>query len=274
MGLHVGTGEGRRQTGDGRQESGGGGRETGAISVAGLTRSFGSRVALDDLSFEVPAGQIFGFLGPNGAGKTTTIRILTGQLRASSGSCSVLGLDPARNGRELRARIGISYEEAGHYERLSVASNLGFFGKLYGLGPERCEELLKSFDLYGRRRDPVSKLSRGMRQRLALARALVGSPELLFLDEPTAGLDPLAARGVRNLIKSFCAGGKTVFLTTHSMEEAQELCQTVAILDRGKMLACDAPDALRNGSTLEEVFVRLTGRRLHDSVEEPGSSRI
>jgi ABC-2 type transport system ATP-binding protein len=102
----------------------------------------------------------------------------------------------------------------------------------------------------------------------------VGSPDLLFLDEPTAGLDPLAARGVRSLIKAFCAGGKTVFLTTHFMEEAQELCQRVAILDRGKMLACDAPDALRNGSSLEEVFVRLTGRRLHDTVEEPGSSRI
>ncbi len=262
MGLHVE--DGGRETGDGGE----------AILVSGLTRRFGARTALDDVSFEVPSGQIFGFLGPNGAGKTTTIRILTGQLKASSGSVRVLGLNPSLRGRELRARIGLSHEDAGHYDRLSVASNLKFFGRLYGAPESRCDELLKSFDLYERRQETVARLSRGMRQRLVLARALVGSPELLFLDEPTAGLDPLAARGVRQLIRDFCKGGKTVFLTTHYMEEAQELCARVAILDRGKMLACDAPDALRNGASLEEVFVRLTGRRLHDTVEEPGSARI
>lgn len=263
MGLHVG------ETGDGAPNGSG-----TAISVAGLTRRFGTRIALDELSFEVPVGQIFGFLGPNGAGKTTTIRILTGQLKASSGTCAVLGLDPARSGKQLRSKVGLSHEEAGHYDRLSVSSNLRFFAQLYGVGPKRADQLLKDFDLFDRRKDPVAKLSRGMRQRLALARALVGSPEMLFLDEPTAGLDPLAAREVRRLIREFCAGGKTVFLTTHSMEEAQELCSQVAILDRGKLLALGAPDALRQGATLEELFVQLTGRRLHDTVEDAGSSRI
>lgn len=245
-----------------------------AISVQGLTRRFGAREALLDVTFEVCQGEVFGFLGPNGAGKTTTIRILTGQLKASAGNVSVLGLDPALRGRELRRRVGLSSEDAGHYERLSVASNLAFFARLHGVGPGRCEELLRSFELWERRREVVSRLSRGMRQRLALARALIGDPELLFLDEPTAGLDPRAARDVRERVQSLSASGKTVFLTTHSMEEAQELCTRVAILDRGHLLVCDHPDALRQGGTLEEVFLRLTGRRLHETVEEPASSRI
>lgn len=247
MGLHVEAEVGNQQS------------TNQALEVRDLTRRFGDRTVLDKLRFEVARGEIFGFLGPNGAGKTTTLRILTGQLKATSGACRVLGLDPATSGRALRRKIGLSQEEAGHYDRLSVNSNLLFFARLYGAGQSRVDELLRDFSLFDRRKDPVAKLSRGMRQRLALARALVGSPELLFLDEPTAGLDPLAARGVRRLIREFCAGGRTVFLTTHFMEEAQELCSRVAILDGGKMLACDAPDSLRQGASLEEVFVRLTG---------------
>lgn len=245
-----------------------------AISVQGLTRRFGAREALLDVSFQVDRGEVFGFLGPNGAGKTTTIRILTGQLKPSAGVVSVLGLNPTERGRELRRRIGLSFEDAGHYDRLSVASNLAFFARLHGVARQRCEDLLRSFDLWERRQEPVARLSRGMRQRLSLARALIGDPELLFLDEPSAGLDPRAAQGVRERVRDLSAAGKTVFLTTHSMEEAQELCSRVAILDRGRLLACDQPDMLRQGGTLEEVFLRLTGRRLHETVEEPASSRI
>ncbi|MEW6278960.1 MAG: ABC transporter ATP-binding protein [Candidatus Eremiobacterota bacterium] len=240
-----------------------------------MSRTFPGRTALENLSFEVDEGEIFGFLGPNGAGKTTTLRILTGQLRPTSGSCRVLGLDPLRQGRELRRRVGVMFEDGGHYDRLSVRANLGFFARLYGAGPDRVERLLREFALWDRRKDGVEKLSRGMRQRLALARALVGSPEVLFLDEPTAGLDPVAARGVRSLVRSFCRNGGTVFLTTHYMEEASELCSRVAILDQGRLLALGTVEDLcrhpEGKLTLEEVFVRTAGRRLVEAVEPPAN---
>lgn len=245
-----------------------------------VQRSFGNLRAVEDLSLTVPVGEVFGLLGPNGAGKTTTIRLLTGQLRPDRGEIRVLGLDPAAEPGRLRCRIGVMLEEPGHYERLPVRSNLAFFARLYGASPAVVEELLVRVDLQDKACEPVSRLSRGMRQRLALARALVGGPSLLFLDEPTAGLDPHAGRGVRRLIQDFCAGGGTVFLTTHFMEEAEELCHQVGIMDRGRLIVRGNPqdlcreylpepvEALRAGrrtlrpAGLEDLFIRLTGRSL------------
>ncbi|MBI3928290.1 MAG: ABC transporter ATP-binding protein [Armatimonadetes bacterium] len=241
-----------------------------AIEVRELSRGFGARLALDRVSFQVPRGEVFGFLGPNGAGKTTTIRILTGQLRPDAGTARVLGYDSWRGGLELRRKIGVMFEDGGHYERLSVRSNLAFFARLYRAAEGRVEELLRLVALERRAADIVSSLSKGMRQRLSLARALVGSPQLLFLDEPTAGLDPLAARAVRDGIRDFAAAKGTVFLTTHSMDEAQQLCGRVAILEGGKLLACDGPEELCRAQglpDLESVFVQLAGRSLLDAVE-------
>ncbi len=243
-------------------------------------RSYGSLPALRGVSFAVPEGEVFGLLGPNGAGKTTAIRVLTGQLRPSGGQVRVLGVDPAASSRDLSRKIGVMLEEPGHYERLPLRSNLAFFARLYGAGPGRVEELLELVGLQDKAGEPVARLSRGMRQRLALARALVGSPQVLFLDEPTAGLDPHAARGVRRLIEEFCRRQGTIFLTTHFMEEAEELCHQVGILDQGRLVALGNPqdlcreflpeqvESIRGGRRvlrppgLEELFIHLTGRSL------------
>ncbi len=254
--------------------------EIPALEMHEVQRAYGSLPALRGVSLTVPQGTVFGLLGPNGAGKTTTIRLLTGQLRPHAGQVRVLGLDPVASSRELSRKIGVMLEEPGHYERLPVRSNLRFFARLHGVGAERVEELLALVGLCGKAGEPVGRLSRGMRQRLALARALVGSPRVLFLDEPTAGLDPHAARGVRRLIEEFCGGQGTVFLTTHFMEEAEELCHQVGILDQGRLVALGNPqdlcretlpeqiETVRGGRRLlrppglEDLFVHLTGRSL------------
>ncbi len=251
-----------------------------ALQMLEVRRSYGSLRAVDGLTLTVQAGEVFGLLGPNGAGKTTTIRMLTGQLRPDRGEIRILGMDPVAEPRRVRSRIGVMLEEPGHYERLPVRTNLAFFARLYGAAPGIVEELLARVGLLDKAREPVARLSRGMRQRLALARALVGSPRLLFLDEPTAGLDPHAGRGVRRLIQDFCSGGGTVFLTTHFMEEAEELCHRVGILDRGRLVAQGNPqdlcsehlpeqiEAIRGGRRsfrppgLEDLFVHITGRSL------------
>jgi ABC-2 type transport system ATP-binding protein len=251
-----------------------------ALEMQDVHRFYGSLPALCGVSFTVPEGEVFGLLGPNGAGKTTTIRLLTGQLRPHGGRVRVLGLDPDTSSRELSVKIGVVLEEPGHYERLPLRSNLTFFARLYGAPPGRVDELLELVGLQDKAGEPVSRLSRGMRQRLALARALVGSPRLLFLDEPTAGLDPHAARGVRSLIEEFCRQQGTVFLTTHFMEEAEELCHQVGILDQGRLVALGNPqdlcreslpeqiETIRGGRKvlrppgLEELFIHLTGRSL------------
>jgi len=257
-------------------------RLSAVIVVEGLERDFGARKALQGLSFTVEPGEIFGFLGPNGAGKTTTIRILTGRLAATRGRVEVLGLEPRSQGPKLRAQLGVMGENPGHYERLPVETNLRFFARLARVPGERVPELLELVGLLGRRRDPVRQLSRGMRQRLALARALLSRPRLLFLDEPTAGLDPHAARDVRLLVEGFRANGGSVFLTTHYLEEAESLCQRVAILDQGQLLALDTPAGLcqthlgqplvpaQERASLAGVFLGLTGRSLEPPSENVG----
>ncbi len=227
-----------------------------AIRTRGLTRQFGSVRAssvraLDDLTLEVPAGSVFGFLGPNGAGKTTTIRLLLGLIEPTSGSADVLGFDTRTQGAEIRARSGALLEHSGLYERLSAEDNLRFYGRVARMPkPEldqRIQELLTHMGLWDRRKEAVVKWSRGMKQKLAIARPLLHRPGLVFLDEPTAGLDPVAAANLRDDLAALASRqGATIFLTTHNMAEAEKLCNLVAVIRQGKLLAVGSPAALRS----------------------------
>jgi ABC-2 type transport system ATP-binding protein len=209
-------------------------RRDPAISVKHLSKRFGDRVAFDDVSFEVGRGEVFGFLGPNGAGKTTTVRTLGSLIAPTAGTAVVAGypLTPD-NGAEIRRRISIMPEAPGLYLHLSVFENLECFAELYEAAGarDRIESALGAVNLVDRAGDPCDTLSKGLRQRVALARALLNDPEVLFLDEPTAGLDPVAARGVHDLIDGLRKQGVTIFLTTHRLEEAERLCDRVAILN-------------------------------------------
>lgn len=215
-----------------------------AIAVEQLTRTFASAVstvhALDGLTFSVESGEVFGVLGHNGAGKTTLVRVINGILAPTSGSARVMGMDATTQGSEVRKKTGVLTETPSLYERLTARDNLTLFATLYGVpNPEqRVAAMLDLFNLTDRANDRAGGFSKGMKQRLALARALVHDPQILFLDEPTAALDPEAARAVTTLIESLSReGGRTVFLATHNLDEAQRLCTRVAILSRGKLLA-------------------------------------
>jgi ABC-2 type transport system ATP-binding protein len=217
--------------------------------------------ALDHLSLEVPAGIVFGFLGPNGAGKTTTIRLLLGLLEPSSGRAEVLGLDTRTQADEVRTRTGALLEHSGLYEQLSAEDNLEFYGRAWRMSKAerqaRIKELLSHIGLWERRRDPVEKWSRGMKQKLALARALLHRPRLVLLDEPTAGLDVQAAVEVRDDLAALAAGeGVTVFLTTHNMAEVEKLCSQVGVIRKGSLVAQGHPDELRAraGGPRVEIF--------------------
>jgi len=243
-----------------------------AIEVFELSRNYGRLRALDGVSFSVEPGEVFGFLGPNGAGKTTTIKILTGQLRPTSGSARVLGLDVVSQRQQLKPQIGVVFESQNLYERLSARENLAFMARLYGIDPRRVQAVLVQFGLENRSTERVKKFSNGLKQRLLIARALLHEPKVLFLDEPTRGLDPQLAREIRASVASLSQQGVTVFLTTHYMEEADQLCGRVAILDVGRIVALDAPARLkeryRQGerTTLEDVFIQLTGKALQQEL--------
>ncbi len=238
------------------------------IKVEALRRDYNGLRALDGISFTVQKGEIFGLLGPNGAGKTTTIRILTGQLRPSSGQAWVLGYDVVNQRQALKPHIGVVFEYQNLYERLSARDNLNFTANLYGVPKSHVDQVLEQVGLKDRAREGLKKFSNGMKQRLLIARALLHDPQVLFLDEPTRGLDPHLAREIRSFITGLASGGVTVFLTTHYMEEADQLCQRVAILDRGRIVALEAPERLKEtygdgaNASLEDVFVRLTGHEL------------
>jgi ABC-2 type transport system ATP-binding protein len=237
------------------------------IRTSALTRDFKTVRAVDDLSIDVNKGTIFGFLGPNGSGKTTTIRMLLGVLAPTSGTAEVLGFDIARESCEIRKRCGALLEHPGVYERLSAEDNLEFYGRLAELPlpdrRERIKEVLQSFGLWDRRKDGVGTWSRGMKQKLAVARAILHRPELVFLDEPTSGLDPLAAASLREELTTLVRReGITVFLTTHNLAEAERLCSKVAVVQNGKVLAQGTPDELRATSdikraSLEDAFLAL-----------------
>jgi ABC-2 type transport system ATP-binding protein len=221
-----------------------------AIQTTDLTRDFGSVRAVDHVTLDVPPGIIFGFLGPNGAGKTTTIHLLLGLLEATTGQARVLGLDPRTQGDQIRTRCGALLEFSGLYERLTAEDNLEFYGRVWRIPPAelqaRIKELLTHLDLYDRRTERVGTWSRGMKQKLAVARVLLHRPELIFLDEPTAGLDPVAAASLRDDLETLVQReGTTVFLNSHNLPEAERLCQQVGVIREGKLIALGSPDTLR-----------------------------
>jgi ABC-2 type transport system ATP-binding protein len=221
-----------------------------AIGIDELSLDFGPVRAVDQLTLEVPAGIVFGFLGPNGAGKTTTLRLLLGLLEPTAGRAEVLGYDVQTQADQVRTHSGALLEHSGVYEQLSAEDNLEFYGRVWRLPKAerqaRIKELLNDMGLWERREDPVSKWSRGMKQKLALARTLLHRPRVVFLDEPTAGLDVQAAVEVRNDLTALAGReGVTVFLTTHNMSEAEKLCNQVAVIREGSLVALGHPDQLR-----------------------------
>jgi len=246
-----------------------------ALRVRGLRKSYRDVVAVDGLDLDVHPGECFGLLGPNGAGKTTTIEICEGLTAADAGDVTVLGLRWDADAAALRQRLGIQLQDTQLTDKLTVAETLRLFRSFYAQGPAEAD-LIRLVQLGEKRTARVSALSGGQKQRLALACALVGSPDLLFLDEPTTGLDPQARRQLWDLITSFKRDGRTVVLTTHYMDEAEQLCDRVAIMDHGKIIAQGTPNELMasvpmppreprvHAATLEDVFVALTGRHLRD----------
>ncbi len=239
------------------------------IRTEELSRHFGSVRAVDSLSLEVPAGIVFGFLGPNGAGKTTTIRLLLGLLEPTSGRASVLGLDTRTESERIRQLCGALLEHSGLYERLSAEDNLEFYGRVWRMPAaerqKRARDLLTHLGLWERRRELVGTWSRGMKQKLALARALLHRPRLIFLDEPTSGLDPVGAVAVReDLARLATSEGVTVFLTTHNLAEAEKLCQRVGVIREGRLLAVGSPDELRTRTGAPRA--QIIGRGFDGSV--------
>ena len=235
-----------------------------AIRTQALTRDFPSVRAVDALTLEVPSGIIFGFLGPNGSGKTTTIRLLLGLLEPSAGRAEVLGLDTRTHADAIRAQAGALLEHSGLYERLSAEANLDFYARVWRLPATaraaRIQELLEPVGLWSRRREVVGNWSRGMKQKLAVARTLLHRPPLVFLDEPTAGLDPVAAAELREqLVDLATREGVTVFLTTHNLAEAEKICHQVGVIRRGQLIAAGSPAELRKGSGRPRVEVAGRG---------------
>jgi len=228
-----------------------------AIEVEKLSRTFNGLKAVDNISFSVEAGEIFGFLGHNGAGKTTTIRMLSGQLLPTSGHARVAGCDVITEQRRLKPLIGVVSEHQNLYERMSGRENLEFAVRLYGQDVRRVNETLKQVDLLDRAKDNVRTYSNGMKQRLVIARALLHRPQIIFLDEPTRGLDPVVGREIRRLILDLSQQGVTIFLTTHYMEEADQLCGRIAFLSEGRMVALDTPNNLKVAHGHNSVKVTL-----------------
>lgn len=227
------------------------------IEARELRRSFKAKEAVAGISFSTRKGEIFGLLGPNGAGKTTTIRMLTGQIDPSSGSAMVAGCDVVKERARLKQRIGVVFEEQNLYERLSAWHNLEFSCWLYGLPTSRIDEVLELVRLRDRAKDGVHTFSNGMKQRLMIARALLHRPPMLFLDEPSRGLDPISAREVRQAIQQLCAEGMTILLTTHLMEEADQLCHRVAFIVNGRLVANDEPRNLKIAHGRREMSVTV-----------------
>lgn len=215
------------------------------IDVQGLTKRYGEFVAVDNISFQVARGEVFGFLGPNGVGKTSTIRILTGLSRATEGSCRILGEEMTPDNKNIRSKIGVVFEEPNLYARLSGRQNLEFFATLYGVKKEKVNELLEEYQLAEAGEKPVAHYSKGMKQRLLICRALLNDPKLLILDEPTSGLDLASVELIRSRIQMFAEQEKTVFMSTHSLEEADELCGRVAFINHGKIIATGDPAQLK-----------------------------
>ena len=273
------------------------------IVVKNVTKKFGQKVALEEISFEVNKGEIFGFLGPSGSGKTTMIKILTGQLNADSGQTELLGKVSEKLTPADLEQIGLVSDTSGFYEKLSLYKNLQAYAKLYGKPNARVDEVLKQVDLYDSKNLAAEKLSTGMKQRMFLARALINKPKVLFLDEPTSGLDPTTSKKIHELLLELKEAGTTIFLTTHDMNEATLLCDRLSLLNRGHLIEYGTPSSIIQKynhekkvqltfadetrteitfeelgqkdlaqvvaihscePTLEEIFIQLTGEKLND----------
>ena len=273
------------------------------IIVKNVTKKFGQKVALEEISFEVKKGEIFGFLGPSGSGKTTMIKILTGQLNADSGQTELLGKVSEKLTPADLEQIGLVSDTSGFYEKLSLYKNLQAYAKLYGKPNARVDEVLKQVDLYDSKNLAAEKLSTGMKQRMFLARALINKPQVLFLDEPTSGLDPTTSKKIHELLLDLKESGTTIFLTTHDMNEATLLCDRLSLLNRGHLIEYGTPSSIIQKynhekkvqltfedetqteitfeelgqtdltqvvaihscePTLEEIFIQLTGEKLND----------
>ena len=273
------------------------------ITVEKITKRFGNKTALNQIQFNVEKGEIFGFLGPSGAGKTTLINILTGQLKADEGTTQLLGKDTKDLTPEDLAHIGLVGDSSGYYEKLSLEKNLIVYAKIYGLPNNRVDEVLEQVGLLESKKTIAEKLSTGMRQRMFLARALLNRPELLFLDEPTSGLDPMTSKKIHRLLEEIKAAGTTIFLTTHDMVEATEMCDRISLLNQGDLVEIGTPrDIIQKYNqekrvkvtfmdhseqvmafedlkdqdmtqvelihsmepTLEDIFIQLTGEKLND----------
>jgi len=245
-----------------------------AIEVENLSRTFNDLKAVDNISFSVQAGEIFGFLGHNGAGKTTTIRMLSGQLLPTAGRGQVAGCDVVNEQKRLKPLIGVVSEHQNLYERMSGRENLEFAARLYGQTNRRVDEALEQVGLVERAKDKVKNYSNGMKQRLLIARALLHRPKIVFLDEPTRGLDPVVGREIRRLIVDLSNEGVTMFLTTHYMEEADQLCARVAFLSEGRIVALDAPSHLKikHGENLVKVTLD-NGNNLNISLDDQDAGR-
>lgn len=248
------------------------------IKVLGLTKRYGSLTAVDNISFEVHRGEIFGMLGPNGAGKTTTVEMLEGMRDPDSGTALIDGIDVIKAPQAVKAIIGVQLQTAAFFDKLSLLELVSLFGSLYRQKVDAAQ-VLRTVELTDKARSRYKELSGGQKQRLSIATALVNDPLVLFLDEPTTGLDPQARRHMWGLIKTLQEDGKTILLTTHYMEEAEELCDRVAIIDRGVIVAMKSPDNLiddllatgfhnekvSRAANLEDVFLSLTGKSLRES---------
>jgi len=245
-----------------------------AIEVESLSRAFNNLRAVDNISFSVAAGEIFGFLGHNGAGKTTTIRMLSGQLLPSSGGGRVAGCDIVAEQQRLKPLIGIVSEHQNLYERMSGRENLEFAARLYGIDIQRIDAALRQVDLLDRARDKVQNYSNGMKQRLLIARSILHGPKIIFLDEPTRGLDPIVGREIRRLIVEMSKQGVTIFLTTHYMEEADQLCDRVAFLSEGRIVALDTPGNLKTAHGQQQLNVTLdNGECVHLALDGADAGR-
>jgi ABC-2 type transport system ATP-binding protein len=249
-----------------------------AIEAERLTKYYGDFLAVDHISFDVNQGEIFGFLGPNGAGKSTTIRMLTGVSTPTEGTATIMGFDIARQPVDAKSVMGIVPDISNIYTELTAWENLIFTGKLYGVPKARREEsaesLLKRFDLYGRKDEKVEGFSRGMKRRVCIAMALVNDSKILFLDEPTSGLDVKSVRGIRGMIRELNAEGLTVFLTTHNIEEASQMCERIAIINRGKIAVIDTPERIKRAmksSQSVEVAFRETSKETQKALEDLSS---
>lgn len=241
---------------------------TNILKATQLTKTFGNVKALDHCDLEIRKGEIFGYLGPSGAGKTTTIKLLTGQLHSDSGQITVLGEDPFSP--DIRQRIGIMSDMSGLYEKMTVYENLDIFADIYGIRDKKdtIRKALMAVDLLDSAKKKVEKLSRGMKQRLVFARTILHSPDLLFLDEPTANLDPATADEIRELIRDLNRSGATIFLTTHNMEEADELCHRIALLNKGHIVESGSPEELKLKYAGKKVVITTGKKRTEVPLEK------